>query len=216
MEYITDLNDKRLQCSCGLQDFQLCQVEKSNGTKCFRFQCKNCGWTSDFIKTVTIPTDIDLKTLPFVDDELKKEYSNKRSELYYEQEKQKKEAEWKEYQDYLISYEWRKKRQEAIDLNKKLNGGVCQRCGCELNDSNTQVHHKTYYNSCRDGYKPEEMRVQLKGKEHIFDLEVLCENCHNLLHPHLYYKNQNIYQEKTDLSLEDEVKRFLNIFGDDK
>lgn len=62
----------------------------------------------------------------------------------------------KEYIEYLRSPLWRLKRQEAIEWAQNK----CTVCGSQRR---LQVHHLTY---------------ERLGKEHLFDLQVVCKECH--------------------------------------
>ena len=64
------------------------------------------------------------------------------------------------YEAYLLSDEWREKRQRALELA----GHRCQRCGSPLC---LEVQHKTY---------------ESIGREWIHDLEVLCDDCREERH----------------------------------
>lgn len=65
-----------------------------------------------------------------------------------------------EYQDYLRSPQWAAIRRAVW----QRCGGVCEHCGQEPMQ---QVHHKTYARLF---------------KEHLTDLEGLCEMCHEFRH----------------------------------
>lgn len=65
-----------------------------------------------------------------------------------------------DYKLYLLSEEWRKKREEAF----LCYGRLCLVCKAE---NKLHVHHKTYTNL---------------GNELMEDLAVLCESCHDRLH----------------------------------
>ena len=91
--------------------------------------------------------------------------SSKASNEYFRKKmlrlKRKKSRKKKQpYKDYLLSNEWKKKR------NKKLKeaGNKCEECG---SDKKLQVHHKTYKHIF---------------KEPLTDLMVLCDTCHKLIH----------------------------------
>lgn len=64
--------------------------------------------------------------------------------------------EWKNYNDYLQSPEWKQKRQEALARAE----GRCQLCN---SNKNLEVHHRKY---------------SLWGTEPVTDLTVLCSSCH--------------------------------------
>ena len=74
------------------------------------------------------------------------------------------------YQQYLKTEHWQNLRNAAL----QRAGYRCQVCG---NEYKLQVHHNTYLN---------------RGREEIYDLCVLCDECHNLFH------NRNYYQIKKD------------------
>lgn len=67
-----------------------------------------------------------------------------------------------EYQDYIQSDAWLKRRLEFLKTHDK-----CRKCGT---DQDLHVHHKTYKNL---------------GREHDRDLTTLCERCHNKLHKYM-------------------------------
>lgn len=69
---------------------------------------------------------------------------------------------WVAYKSYLLSPEWRAKREELF----ALRGKKCERCS---STNKIQVHHKNYY------------RI---FKELLSDLEVLCRVCHEHEHAH--------------------------------
>ena len=186
MDYTNNFDE--FKCYCGQGDFLLVKSEKSNGTICYRYQCQNCGWNSDFIKKNTIPNNIDLENLPLHNPDISKEYwDNRAKERDLEYQLQRIEARRERQrllQEYYCSPEWQERRARAIKRNNLL-GGFCERCGVKLEYSNTCVHHRTY--DFLDKNVTDEMRNLLKGKESNQDLEVLCRKCHDLLHEHLYY-----------------------------
>lgn len=67
---------------------------------------------------------------------------------------------WEAYRQYLTTPIWREKRRRVI----QRAGGICEGCGSARA---TQVHHLTY------------KRV---GREMLFDLVAICEDCHHSLH----------------------------------
>lgn len=69
-----------------------------------------------------------------------------------------------EYEKYLLSPEWDKKRRMRLYFNKNNFLGKCEVCG---SNEATQCHHITYarlYN------------------EWVFDLAALCSSCHERIH----------------------------------
>lgn len=65
------------------------------------------------------------------------------------------------YAQYIVSVEWKIKREEKI----KIVGPCCEKCGSTK--KHLQVHHLNY------------KRV---GRELMSDLQVLCANCHMAAH----------------------------------
>mgnify|MGYP000274206070 CR=1 FL=1 len=79
----------------------------------------------------------------------------------YESRKDFERAEFfQEYDKYLLSEEWAKKREKVLN---RANG-ICE--GCGENNAN-QVHHLTYKNV---------------GAEFLFELVAICHECHDRLH----------------------------------
>lgn len=74
-------------------------------------------------------------------------------------------AEYIDLKEYYATTGWQIKRQQRLELNQKIFGGWCERCGGLIGKN---VHHRRYKNL---------------GFEHPFDLEVLCDDCHSMLHP---------------------------------
>lgn len=64
------------------------------------------------------------------------------------------------YEEYLLTPEWRDKRQAALDQAEF----ACQLCG---STDSLQVHHRTY---------------ERRGAERLADLTVLCAECHERFH----------------------------------
>lgn len=73
---------------------------------------------------------------------------------------------WDNYEDYLRSTDWRKKKEEAI----KRDGHRCRVCNGK---TKLQVHHRTY--------------ARLYDEE-LSDLTTLCEKCHTIFHKYSLVK----------------------------
>lgn len=86
-----------------------------------------------------------------------------------------------EYSEYLKSEHWR----ELRDRKLKQVGGKCQICG---STRGLQVHHKKYDNL---------------GSENLWDLRVLCGNCHSGTHYDLADEREGKYQERVHKRQED-------------
>jgi hypothetical protein len=84
-----------------------------------------------------------------------------RQQRIQELEQERKQREWWEwYNRYLLTPEWKARR--ALVL--KRSGGLCE--GCRQSPAQ-QVHHLTYAHV---------------GREFLFELVALCEECHERLH----------------------------------
>lgn len=144
---------------CGSDNVKVVKYIISNGKEQYRHQCFNCGFVdASSIKFDSIPKDVDI---PLLDDDLRKWY-NSRSAMA------SREDFFSILKDYYLSPEWQIRRKHRLAFNQKFFNGKCERCG--INDAQV-VHHRSY-------------RL-LDGKEHAFDLECLCKECHALIHPHL-------------------------------
>ena len=86
-----------------------------------------------------------------------------------------------EYERYLRSAKWKKKRSRAI----RRAGNKCQRCGASK-WSKLEVHHLTY---------------ERLGKEADTDLMVLCQKCHRETHSDtndLYFRRKRLLEGASD------------------
>jgi 5-methylcytosine-specific restriction endonuclease McrA len=140
----------------------------SSGVAQVRMQCSNCGNVKG--SSIGGCTKEQREALPLINIELKEKrssiinqfYTGFRERLnnlrgkYWEQQ----HTDWlKEYNKYLQSPEWREKRTLVL----KRDGYICQAC---LDNTATQVHHKSY------------QFVDLSGNEPCFDLVAICTPCH--------------------------------------
>lgn len=146
---------------CGSENIKIVKYVIANGKIQYRHQCFNCGYVSPFsIKYNLVPANVDI---PLLDEDLRNWcYSN--SEVIAKSNG----FDFSSLNEYYESKEWKIRRQHRLAFNKKFFNGKCERCG--MNDAKV-VHHRSY-------------RL-LGGKEHAFDLECLCEDCHALIHPHM-------------------------------
>lgn len=99
--------------------------------------------------------------------EFKRESERQMAE-WQEQREEEKQAQakqstdwWEQYNEYLKTPQWRKKR----DMVMRRAGELCEGCGQR---KATQVHHKTY---------------EHVGNELLFELVAVCYQCHCILHP---------------------------------
>ena len=146
---------------CHGYNMQVVKYPISGGRVQYRHQCKDCGYVDGAsIKFDSIPEGIDP---PLCDKEMQSwHYDN------YHAIVEDKERNFTKLQAYYLTNEWQIRRKHRLAFNQKYFNGKCERCG--INDAEV-VHHRNY-------------RV-LGGKEHAFDLECICRECHALIHPHL-------------------------------
>jgi hypothetical protein len=146
-------------------------------------QCLYCG----DMKSIAIKKDVAIKENfgkepDFFDEELylkfkeidKKIYNDKLSDVSKKKVFEKnaeieleKEIFFKEYNEYLLSERWAKKREKVIARCK----GVCEGC---MENPVEHVHHLTYTHVFN---------------EMLFELVGVCRECHNKIHPHMNEKN---------------------------
>lgn len=129
---------------------------KSDGNILLNKQCLYCGEADKrAYKLIEVP---NILMLPLYDDSLFEMYlENKR--FAYDQEKEKERNEWfkNEYEPYLNSDLWKRKRLAVL----KRDNYLCQAC---LTLPATQVHHLSYRHVFN---------------EPLFDLVSVCNQCHD-------------------------------------
>jgi len=147
---------------CKHEESELRDYNTSNGGWQRKPQCLKCGSSAG----TSIKRDKDLD-VPLWDAKLKSRWVSSRNakreeieSLLIERTSQLKTGGYAEYEDYLLTDEWRKKR--ALVL--KRDGNVCQGC---LSAPANEVHHLTYENIFQ---------------EFLFELISLCRDCHKMLH----------------------------------
>ena len=145
-----------------------------SGRQIYGTQCLNCGtWAA--VKQYKIPHQ-DLASCGEYDVGCKEEYDRKVSEWY----KAKSDERASQYQaraknnretelaEYYRSEKWRRFRKLRLRLNEVQFSGLCEIC---FESPADHLHHMTY----------ERFR-----KEWIYDVAVLCEDCHKNQHPHMW------------------------------
>lgn len=146
---------------CHGTNIEVVEYPIANNGKQYRHQCKDCGHLDgQSIKHASIPFGI----VPPLYDKEKLDFSI----ANYNAIKEDENRNFLTLNDYYKTEEWQIRRKHRLALNKLLFGGKCERCG---KNEVYAVHHRSY-------------RL-LGGKEHAFDLECLCKECHALIHPHL-------------------------------
>jgi ribosomal protein S27AE len=127
------------------------------GVRQYRAQCLNCGaGVGMFIKH----SDIESPALvePF-DERLEESYNSLKRDRRNDLEFNRIESWWAEYSAYLLTPEWRQRRERVL----KRDNYQCQAC---LNAFATEVHHLNYDHV---------------GNEPLFDLVAICKPCHDAL-----------------------------------
>ncbi|PTE12453.1 HNH endonuclease [Mesorhizobium helmanticense] len=163
----TEELDRDLQAyrgeACSHTRQELRRLSTANGGYQVKFQCLGCG------KRIGNPRkqQSDDDKFPLADKGVEERYENRRSqeqsEIYLKHARlqvEKQSSWWKTYNAYLQSEEWATKRE--LVLKRAL--GICE--GCRIKKA-SEVHHLSYSHV---------------GKEFLFELVAVCEDCHQRLH----------------------------------
>jgi 5-methylcytosine-specific restriction endonuclease McrA len=151
-------------CKCEHQHLvkRLC----SNGVTQYKMQCTTCGKCGSAIARASL-TPGQLAVAESYDDQLSQRYWDKQQEHRQREIESKSREWWSAYNTYMRSQRWADKRRRVLERDN----GICQAC---LKRPATQVHHKTYENCQNErgefGYEP------------LFDLESVCDLCHEWFH----------------------------------
>ena len=143
----------------------------SNGVKFYKKQCPTCGEAGPSLPHAQLSYAAREAAIP-KDEEIAARWRDRKLERFRElqaefqasqgQQKASDDDEWwRWYSAYLQTPAWRNRRSAVL----RRDGGLCQGC---LLASATQVHHKTY---------------EHVGSEFLFELETICDECHERLHP---------------------------------
>lgn len=159
-ENCNNLNYDHNEDCCKDKSISYVKHTLSNKAIQVRMQCDNCGRIQG---NALSRSKFDLDKLPFSEAEKEKEIIDKRHKAFKELEeelKAKKEGAISlEYEKYLESKTWKKKRALVLERDNY----TCQSC---LSSHAHQVHHLTYehiYN------------------EPLFDLVSVCMDCHRII-----------------------------------
>lgn len=127
-------------------------------------QCLNCGCSVGSAVSRSKFKPEQIEAMPTFDIELMdrrwKEDSAERTLFLKEQAEKERQERREEYAQYLLTDEWRDKRQRVLERDRH----VCQAC---LQNRATQVHHTTYAHIFH---------------EPLFELISVCVPCHENLH----------------------------------
>lgn len=163
--FLDEENSGREECK---HNFVMCYVLQKNGSKAVKQICLTCGSQQGSFKISTFSSEQLQSFHPITTQGI-----SDIATCYYEKRKTQREekhqkehnaftrAWWEWYHHYLQSPVWKRKHDSVLSRA----GGMCEACGYE---HATQVHHLTYTNV---------------GKEPLFDLVAVCEECHDVLHP---------------------------------
>lgn len=152
------------QC-CRKPNFHHVKLITAGGAIQVREQCQTCGYTkANAIGGLTAGTR---DALPLLNVALRESRYEQKWEMKRQigisvsdrKRAQNRENWFRQYNSYLQSPEWRRKR----DLVLRRDNYTCQCC---LSATATQVHHKSYE------------FVDLAGNEPAFDLVAVCTPCH--------------------------------------
>jgi 5-methylcytosine-specific restriction endonuclease McrA len=157
--------------ACDHPEVRLTKFTKSNATVEFRRQCQACGAAVGCIKKTMITPEQMRAGIPDFDKTIIERRNLARSqrfaELHAEREEdrlQDEEERFRErreqYQAYLRSPAWARRRQLVMEREE----GLCQ--GCRRSRA-VEVHHRNYDHI---------------GDELLFDLVALCSACHRKVH----------------------------------
>jgi len=143
---------------------ELRKLITSNQSVQIRPQCLICGLPAGPTRKKAEFTAEELAGLPLWDKEIASRHQGERSAAYTvlrDAEENRVRGAWlAEYNKYLRSPEWKRKRALAM----KRDGFWCQGC---LEQKATQAHHLTYEHVCH---------------EFLFELVSVCDDCHTRLH----------------------------------
>lgn len=159
------------RCTCEIKQPRKRIIK--GGAVNYGLQCQNCGrFENKGAKffgfsppTAMIDESISIKFKERAD----KHWQNRIKTQQDERDRAKQQ--WREYYDwYINSAQWRAKRQEVLERDNY----VC--CGCRKRKA-TQVHHLTYDHI---------------GQELLWELVSVCDDCHQVVHPHMRVEMVNI------------------------
>lgn len=151
-------------------DYILCFLIKRNGVASIKEICKLCGHACESQK-LSKYTDEEKEQMHQTTQEkldlAREKYRtqlNEKRDIFYAaklEEQKKRDAQWwREYNEYLSSPEWHRKRALVFERDNYL----CQ--GCYSNSAEL-VHHLSYKHV---------------GEEFLFELTSMCELCHDRIH----------------------------------
>ena len=163
-EFVSDLEKHWQAVGCPHERTDIRCSTLKNGSKQMRYQCLGCGQlVRNSVPRSSVSSDVrdvDLDLLEENAAERKKALNKIYQKHIRIQIKQIQQGN-REYDIYLKSPEWKKKRKKVLSRA----GGVCEGCG---ENPATIVHHLTYEHAFN---------------ELLFELVALCESCHERCHP---------------------------------
>lgn len=141
------------------------RFRQSNGVIVVRMQCTACKYLCGAVPKSRF-NDID--SFPLLDGDYLNRWWKDRGNAFYEHERRRRQQHeseqskqwWQWYNAYLQSPEWKHRRGKVINRA----GGLCEAC---RERSAVHVHHLTYAHV---------------GREPLFDLVAICQQCHDDLH----------------------------------
>lgn len=144
----------RYDCNC--QHTEVRRRVIKGGAIQYRHQCLKCG---EAVGCAVAARSVPAHVSDF-DESLLEDFRRARLADYHYVKNKSKADFWQNYNTYLQSPEWKRKREKVLQRAK----GVCEGCG---DRQATQVHHTTYDHV---------------GRELLFELVAICNECHEVCH----------------------------------
>ena len=144
---------------CTHRNIQLVRFKNAAGIWMYQHQCQICGEsTSDFLAYASLSDE--QRKCRLRNEDLRTQFCKQRAELWAKWRRGKNQAWWTWYAEYLESQVWKERREAVL----QRAGGWCEACRYARA---VMAHHLTYKRA---------------GREPLFDLVAVCEDCHRELH----------------------------------
>jgi 5-methylcytosine-specific restriction endonuclease McrA len=157
---LEEVHRRWMDAACKHERISLVRRTLRDGRLAIVYQCQDCGNQ----KAGPVKRLPEHDNLPEHDETIFPRYNKRRQDLWkrlvWEADVAAYEQWVRDYEAYLDSPAWKKKRRLVIERE----GGLCQ--GCRQAEA-TEAHHSTY---------------QHAGEEFLFQLVALCRPCHKRFH----------------------------------
>lgn len=167
-----DVDEYVAPATCQHRRSEIRRFVISNGSVRFCPECQNCFarnvhrmYGRKRAATEFGLTEAELDQLPDVNDRARRDWCNRRSDMFDARRQYRRRSWWQWYNSYLASPEWYARRLAVL----KRDGNRCRAssAGRTCNANASQVHHLTY---------------ERVGREPLDDLVAVCDECHEKLH----------------------------------